>query len=150
MSIMIIFIYLPIKEMVFWTMYIQWIIYLLPLYMNCCFMNNHQQLLLITRVNVYAYSKFIQTSFAIVQMVIETSGSMISVQGSNSTCTYIRIWIKDLIYTRITSTYIFIKSNAISKFQVDRLYHFFPLTTRKFWRYGLMINVFRTFSYLGI
>ena len=30
------------------------------------------------------------------------------------------------------------RSNAISKFQVDYLYHFLPLMTRKFWRYGLI------------
>ena len=89
LSIMIIFIYLPIiREWSFELCVFQWIIYLLPLYMDCCFRNNHQQLALITRVNVQACSKFIQTSFAILQMVIGTSGFTMSVQGSNSTCTY--------------------------------------------------------------
>ena len=60
------------------------------------------------------------------------------VQGSNSTCTYIRIRIKDLIYTRIISTCIFIKIKCHIK-SLNRSFISFPLPNdKKFWRYGLI------------
>ena len=74
-----------------------------------------------------------------------------SVQGSNSTCTFIRIQIKDLIYTRITSTCIFIKIKCHIKISSWLFISFPPPNDEKIleW-YGLMINVIETFSYLGI
>ena len=44
---------------------------------------------------------------------------------------YIRIQIKDHIYTRNMSTCIFITISCHIKFFIDRLYHILPLTTRK-------------------
>ena len=71
-------------------------------------------------------------------MVIETSGSTMSVQGSNSTCTYIRIRIKDLIYTRIISTCIFIKIKCHIKISSRSFISFPPPNDKIFWRYGLI------------
>ena len=71
-------------------------------------------------------------------MVIRTSGSTMSVQGSNSTCTYIRIRIKDLIYTRITSTCIFIKIKCHIKILSRSFISFPPPNDEKFWIYGLI------------
>ena len=49
----------------------------------------------------------------------------IYVQWSNSTCTHIKIRIKDHIYTKITSTYIFIKIKCHIKIS-SRLFISFP------------------------
>ena len=71
-------------------------------------------------------------------MVIGTSGFTMSVQGSNSTCTYIRIRIKDLIYTRITSTCIFIKIKCHIKISSRSFISFPPPNDEKFleiWSY---------------
>ena len=71
-------------------------------------------------------------------MVIETSDSTMSVQGSNSTCTYIRIWIKDFIYTMITSTCIFIKIKCHIKISSQSFISFLPPNDKKFleiWSY---------------
>ena len=60
------------------------------------------------------------------------------VQGSNSICTYIRIWIKDLIYTRITSTCIFIKIKCHIKISSRSFISFPPPNDKKFleiWSY---------------
>ena len=46
---------------------------------------------------------------------------------------YIRIWIKDHIYTKITSTCTFIKVKCHIKILRQLLYHFFHLTTKEFW-----------------
>ena len=59
-------------------------------------------------------------------MIIGTSSSTMSVQGSNSTCTYIRIRIKNLIYTRITSTCIFIKIKCHIKISSRSFISFSP------------------------
>ena len=71
-------------------------------------------------------------------MVIGTSGFTMSVQESNSTCTYIRIRIKDLIYTRITSNCIFIKIKRHIKISSRLFISFPPPNDEKFWRYGLI------------
>ena len=71
-------------------------------------------------------------------MAIGTSGFTMSVQGSYSICTYIRIRIKDLIYTRITSTCIFIKIKCHIKISSRSFISFPPPNDEKFWRYDLI------------
>ena len=67
----------------------------------------------------------------------------IYVQGSNSTCTYIRIRIKDLIYTRITLTCIFIKIKCYIKISSRLFISFPPLNNEKFfWKYGCFQDIF--------
>ena len=65
-------------------------------------------------------------------MVIGILDSTMSIQRSNSTCTYIRIRIKDLIYTRITSTCIFIKIKCHIKISSRSFISFPPPNGKKF------------------
>ena len=60
------------------------------------------------------------------------------VQRSNSTCTCIKIRIKDHIYTRIMSTCIFIKIKCHIKILSQSFISFSPPNDEKFWRYGLI------------
>ena len=64
-------------------------------------------------------------------MVIKALSSTMSVQGSNSTCNYIRIRIKDRIYTRITSTCIFIKIKCYIKISSRSFISFPPPNDEK-------------------
>ena len=85
-------------------------------------------------VNVQACSKFIQTSFAILQMVIRTPGSQCLYKDPIQLVLNIRIRIKDLIYTRITSTYIFIKIKCHIKISSRSFISFSPPNDKKFFR----------------
>ena len=78
-------------------------------------------------------------------MVIGTSGSqclykdltqLVVIKGSESRITSIQGSCQ-LVYLS--------RSSVISKFQIDHLYHFLLLTTRKRWKYGLMKQCLQTF-----
>ena len=105
------------------------------IYMNYYFQNNYQQLSLINWINVQAHNKFIQTLFIQCKWSLELHIRNVCTKIQfhlYSYNVYIRIQIRDYIYTRIMSTYTFIKIKCHIKILRRLLYHFLPLTMRKF------------------